>query len=118
MGQRGPKAKPAELKILQGNLGHRSALSDGTLRPNVEVPTPPKHLGKEARKEWKRISIELVRYNIVSRLDQQMLGMLCQAVERMTLFEMALQRRVDAILRRNIEKPDGYIDHFQDDPCR
>lgn len=110
MGLRGPKAKPAELKVLQGNLGHRAINSDGSLRPNVEVPTPPKHLGKEARKEWKRISIELLRYNIVSRLDQQMLGMLCQAVERMVMFELSLQRRVDAILRKNAENTDSYID--------
>jgi len=113
MGHRGPKAKPTELKILQGNLGHRAVVSDGTLRPQVEVPDPPKHLGKEARKEWKRITVELVRYNIVSRLDQQMLGMLCQAVERLTLFENALQRRVENIMAKNGDGLGGYTDPVQ-----
>lgn len=112
MGQRGPKSTPTELKILQGNRGHRPLLSDDSLRPSVEVPSVPKHLGKEARKEWKRITIELARYNVISRLDQQMLGMLCQAVERVTLFENALQRRIDAIMRKNAAAADdaAYVD--------
>ncbi|HVL76319.1 MAG TPA: phage terminase small subunit P27 family [Noviherbaspirillum sp.] len=107
MGLRGPKAKPTELKVLEGNRGHRPLITDGQLRPLVEIPDPPKHLGKEARKEWKRITVELVRYNIVSRLDQQMLGMLCQAVERVALFETALQRRMLQIIQQNKEQPAG-----------
>jgi len=103
MGQRGPKPKPTELKVLEGNRGHRPLINDGQLRPLVEIPDPPKHLGKEARKEWKRITVELVRYNIVSRLDQQMLGMLCNAVERVALFETALQRRMLRIVAQNKE---------------
>ncbi|RJG06259.1 phage terminase small subunit P27 family [Noviherbaspirillum cavernae] len=105
MGLRGPKSKPTELKVLEGNRGHRPMIADGQLRPMVETPDPPKHLGKEARKEWKRITVELVRYNIISRLDQQMLGMLCQAVERVALFETALQRRMLRILTENKERP-------------
>ncbi len=103
MGQRGPKPKPAELKLLEGNRGHRAVSVDGQLRPAVEVPDPPKYLGREARKEWKRITVELVRYNIVSTLDQHMLGMLCQAVERVVLFETALVRK--AALAVESEQP-------------
>lgn len=113
MGQRGPKAKPAELKVLEGNRGHRPVMTDGQLRPTVEVPDPPKHLGREARKEWKRITVELVRYNIVSRLDQQMLGMLCQSVERVALFETALQRRMQRILELNAADPKRIDDPVQ-----
>jgi len=113
MGQRGPKPKPTELKVLEGNRGHRPMVNDGQLRPLVEIPDPPKHLGKEARKEWKRITVELVRYNIVSRLDQQMLGMLCQAVERVALFEMALQRRMLRILADNKAQPEREQDPAQ-----
>lgn len=110
MGQRGPKGKPPEMKLLQGNRGHRPLVTDGMLRPLVEVPSVPKHLGREARKEWKRITVELVRYNVISRLDQQMLGMLCQAVERMVMFETALQRRVEKIVLDNAGGEKKYVD--------
>jgi P27 family predicted phage terminase small subunit len=110
MGNRGPKGKPPEMKLLQGNRGHRPLVTDGILRPLVEVPSVPKHLGREARKEWKRITVELVRYNVISRLDQNMLGMLCQAVERMTMFEMALRRRVEMIIMKNNDGTGAYVD--------
>lgn len=111
MGLRGPKPKPGELKLLEGNRGHRPVSNDGQLRPQVEVPDPPKYLGREARKEWKRITVELVRYNIVSSLDQHMLGMLCQAVERVVLFETALQRLSVKALEENKAPESPYIAH-------
>ena len=109
MGQRGPKPKPHELKVLEGNRGHRAIPTDGTLRPQVEIPDPPKYLGREARKEWKRITAELARNNIIAKLDQHMLGMLCQAVERVVLFETALARQAAQALEKNLEPEAPYI---------
>jgi len=109
MGLRGPKAKPMELKLLEGNRAHRPMVTDGQLRPQVEVPDPPKYLGREARREWKRITVELVRNNIISKLDQHMLGMLCQAVERVVMFETALSRQSEAALKKGLDPEAPYI---------
>ncbi len=109
MGQRGPKPKPAELKAIEGNRSRRPLNLDAQVRPDVEVPDIPKHLGKEARKEWKRISAELVRYNIISRLDRTMLGMLCQSVERLVLFETALMKRVQKFVAEGREPAEAYM---------
>ncbi|MFZ6755769.1 phage terminase small subunit P27 family [Undibacterium sp. Ji50W] len=109
MGQRGPRPKPHELKVLEGNLGHRPIDTNGTWRPLVEVPDPPKYLGKEARKEWKRITVELSRNNIVAKLDQHMLGMLCQCVERLVMFETALSRRVAAMVTKGEDPEKAYL---------
>lgn len=111
MGLRGPKAKPVELKLLEGNRGHRPVITDGQLRPQVEVPDPPKYLGKEARKEWKRITVELARNNIISKLDQQMLGMLCQSIERLVMFETALQRQMELVVGKGMDPEQAYISY-------
>ena len=56
MGARGPKAKPVELKVLEGNRGKRplAVNLDSTFRPEVGMPTVPKGMCPEARKVWKR----------------------------------------------------------------
>lgn len=109
MGTRGPKAKPAELKAIEGNRSRRPLNLDAQVRPDVEIPDIPKHLGKEARKEWKRISAELLRYNLISKMDRTMLGMLCQSVERLVLFETALMRRVEKFVSEGREAAEAYM---------
>jgi P27 family predicted phage terminase small subunit len=98
-----------ELKVLEGNRAHRPVPTDGVLRPQVEIPDPPKYLGKEARKEWKRITAELARNNIIAKLDQHMLGMLCQAVERVVLFETALTRLAVKAIENDQDPETPYI---------
>ncbi|MFZ6726173.1 phage terminase small subunit P27 family [Undibacterium sp. MH2W] len=109
MGLRGPKPKPHELKLLEGNRGHRPIDTSGTWRPQVEIPDPPKYLGKEARKEWKRITAELAQNNLIARADQQMLGMLCQSVERLVMFETALQRQTAKTVEKGMDPVMAYI---------
>lgn len=88
-GTRGPLPKPASLKLLEGNPGRRALnLSDG-VNPRVEVPSAPKHLGQEARKEWKRITPLLYELGLISGLDRAALAMYCQAVGRLSELEMA-----------------------------
>lgn len=88
-GTRGPLPKPTALKVLEGNPGRRALnLSDG-INPRVEVPSPPKHLGQEARKEWKRITPLLYELGLISGLDRAALAMYCQAVGRLSELEIA-----------------------------
>ena len=97
-GSRGPLPKPAALKLLEGTPGKRALdLSDG-VNPRVEVPSMPKHLGIEARKEWKRITPLLEELGLVSGLDRAALGLYCQAVGRMTELEIAFNGQVDLLV--------------------
>ena len=93
-GSRGPLPKPAALKALEGNPGKRALdLSDG-VNPRVEIPSAPKHLGIEARKEWKRITPLLEDLGLISGLDRAALALYCQAVGRLTELETAFNSKV------------------------
>lgn len=97
-GTRGPLPKPAALKLLEGNPGKRALnLSDG-VNPRVEVPSMPKHLGAEARKEWKRITPLLEELGLVSGLDRAALGLYCQALGRLAELETAFNGQVDLLV--------------------
>lgn len=93
MGQRGPHAKPVELKVLQGNPGNRPLDLTAVFRPEVGAPTIPKWLSAGARKVWKRLLPELLRYNLISAVDQDAFGMLCQTSARLAMIELALAGR-------------------------
>ena len=93
MGSRGPKPLPANVHVLRGNASKKplSELTDG-LQPEVEIPGCPRHLLPEARKEWKRITPELERYGLISKLDRGALSLYCQAWARWVWAEEQLQR--------------------------
>lgn len=93
-GTRGPLPKPAALKVLQGNPGKRALnLADG-VNPRVEIPSAPKHLSTEAKKEWKRITPLLEELGLISGLDRAALGLYCQAVGRLSELETAFNAKV------------------------
>lgn len=108
-GSRGPLPKPTALKLLEGNAGKRSLnLADG-VNPRVEAPTAPKHLGIEARKEWKRITPLLEDLGLVSGLDRAALALYCQAVGRLSELETAFGGMVNR-LTDNADAPMSYPD--------
>lgn len=91
MGTRGPKPQSNVIKFLRGNPGRRAIdLSEG-VQPEVAVPDIPRHLSKEARKEWRRITVELEEVGLISRLDRAALAIYCQTWGRLVLAEMALE---------------------------
>lgn len=105
-GTRGPLPKPAALKALEGNPGKRSLnLADG-LNPRVEIPSAPKHLGTEARKEWKRITPLLEELGLISGLDRTALALYCQAVGRLSELETAFNGQIN----RHVANGKDYID--------
>lgn len=79
-GTRGPKSLPANVHAIRGNPSKLplSQLMD-ELQPLVEIPNCPAHLLPEARREWKRITPELQRYGLISKLDRAALALYCQA---------------------------------------
>lgn len=93
MGQRGPAPLPANVHMLRGNASKKAL---GTLldefKPEVEIPDFPSWIWPEAKKEWKRISVELERYGLVSKLDRAALVLYCQAWAKMVWAERMLSR--------------------------
>ena len=73
-------------------------------RPEVAVPSMPKHLTREGRKAWKRLTPELAHYNLISVVDSDALFMLCQTIGRLELVERAIGAR-QAVLISNGEDP-------------
>lgn len=96
-GSRGPLPKPAALRLLEGNAGKRALDLSAGVNPRVEIPSAPKHLGNEARKEWKRITPILEELGLVSGLDRTVLALYCQAVGRLSELETAFNGMVNRL---------------------
>lgn len=95
-GSRGPKSLPGNVHLLRGNPS-KKPLADllGELHPEVEIPSCPRHLWPEAKKEWRRISAELLEYGLISNLDRAALALYCQAWARWVWSEEQLKRAMD-----------------------
>jgi hypothetical protein len=80
--------------LLRGNPSKKSAaqLRDA-ISPDVEIPTCPRHLGAEARKEWKRISVELEKLGLIAQIDRAALSMYCTAWGRHVDAENKIRER-------------------------
>jgi P27 family predicted phage terminase small subunit len=72
----GRKPIPTPLKLITGNPGRRP-LNLNEFKPDVEIPKCPPHLTGEARKEYKRITTELVRYGLISKVDKAAIAFYC-----------------------------------------
>ena len=110
MGQRGPLGKPPELKLLEGNRGHRPVSIDQLFRPEVGVPDAPKWLTREARKAWRRLSVELTRYNLLSKVDREAFAMLCQTIGRLELIETSIGASQAAKLAAGADPVEALLD--------
>lgn len=107
MGLRGPKPQSNVIKLLRGNPGRRALdLSDG-VQPEVAVPDAPRHLSKEARKEWRRITIELEEIGLVSRIDRAALAIYCQSWARLVLAEQAIEAKRRAAADAGLDEADA-----------
>jgi P27 family predicted phage terminase small subunit len=91
---RGPPPKPTHLKILHGNPGHQRRNRDEPqpMRPSA-VPEPPPFLADYALEEWRRVSPELYRLNLLSELDIQPLAIYCQTYAHWREAEEQLAKR-------------------------
>ncbi len=74
----GARPKTAEAKRIEGNRGHRQIVERG-LTVKSAIPVIPKELGKDAKKEWKRITKELNNAGLISNLDLAVLSTYCIA---------------------------------------
>lgn len=106
-GSRGPLPKPPALRVLEGNAGKRALDLSAGVNPRIEIPTPPKHLGAEARKEWKRITPLLVELGLISGLDRAALALYCQAAGRLAELETAFNGQVARLVDEGADYSDA-----------
>jgi P27 family predicted phage terminase small subunit len=78
MGKRGPIPKSNEQEILEGNPSKRP-LKKELPKPGPGIPTCPTWLSVAAKREWKRLTPELARMGLLSKLDRNMLAGYCSA---------------------------------------
>lgn len=109
---RGRPPKPTELKKLAGNPGKRK-LNESEPKPAKKLPTCPRHLTKEARAEWRRISRELADMNLLTAVDRAALAAYCQCWARWVEIEMELQR-VDEETQKPVHELLGSTDKGYD----
>lgn len=104
----GRRPKPTVLKELQGNPGHRP-LNKREPKP-TGTPTCPSHLDKEAKKEWKRISVELTSLGLLTSVDRAALAAYCAAYSRWARAETNIQKFGDVIKTPNgFAAPNPYV---------
>jgi P27 family predicted phage terminase small subunit len=94
--------KPSAVKELTGNPGHR-ALNENEPKPIACIPKCPKHLDEEARAEWRRITPELLKLQVLARVDCAALSAYCMAWSGWVDAETNL-RKFGAV----IKTPKGY----------
>jgi P27 family predicted phage terminase small subunit len=85
---RGPKPRPAFLKLVKGT--RKSRLNRNEPLPDPNLPMPPPHLSDEAKVEWGRVSEDLYRLGILTKIDRAALAAYCQAYGRWVRAELVL----------------------------
>lgn len=97
MGQRGPKGKPTNLKLLEGNPGKRDINKD---EPKYDLSEKsekaPPWLGTAAKKEWKRVLPLLKKNGLVTDADYMALCAYCQSVD--TWIEAEKLKRAEGLV--------------------
>lgn len=99
MARPGRKTKPSRLKALAGNPGKRPANKrEPKPRTTTKIPKAPDHLDVGARREWKRLSAQLVGCGLLTDLDRDVLSMYCTAFSRWVAAERTVQRKGTVLL--------------------
>lgn len=69
---------PANVLALRGSWRAGERQAQQQVEPDVEIPDCPRHLLPEARKFWKRLTPELEKLGLISKIDQAALALACQ----------------------------------------
>src|SRR5688500_18709093 len=105
---KGRKPIPTNLKLLTGNPGKRP-INTHTFAPTSEIPSCPSVLKGEARKEWRRITEERHKYNMIGKVDRGLLCMLCTTwaryVEAEEMIEKASRNGASGLF---VKTPNGF----------
>jgi P27 family predicted phage terminase small subunit len=99
---RGRIPKPTHLKAIAGNPGKRP-LNHDEPRPEILIPECPPQLGPVARREWDRLSSDLVALRLLTNLDRAALAAYCGAYALWAEATEAIQK-----FGSMVKSPSGY----------
>ena len=77
----GRTPQPTALKLLRGNPGKRP-LNQREPKPRPVAPKCPPWLDYDAKREWRRVVVELERIGVLTSVDMAALAGYCQAYSR------------------------------------
>lgn len=109
MGTRGPLGKPPELKLLEGNRNHRAIDLTSMFRPEVGAPPLPRDMSREGKKAWKRLVPELVRYNLLSKVDADALEELCETIGLIKVLRRSINGRQELLLSEDKDPAEAVV---------
>lgn len=107
MGDRGPKAKPTYLRILEGNPS-RKPMPPGEpqVQPVAALPAPEWY--DEPRIElWNDVTQELARMNALTRVDYQMLAMYVDTIAECHRLSKKMIALKDSVMKYGPEDKEG-----------
>jgi P27 family predicted phage terminase small subunit len=93
---KGPRPKPTAAKKRAGNPGKRKLNTQEARIPSA-VPTCPSHLIAEARREWKRMSVELYNAGLLTKIDRAAFAGYCQAWARWVKAEKKITEKGEVV---------------------
>jgi P27 family predicted phage terminase small subunit len=88
----GRKKTPSTLKVLKGT-DQPCRMNPDEAEPDLAIPSPPEHLSQDASVEWGRVSQELYKLGLLSRIDRSALAAYCQAYGRWCEAERMLAQK-------------------------
>ena len=103
---KGRKAKPAAIRELEGNPGHRLIPTQPVLRP-MRTDSPEDVKGKAAE-FWRELAPDLVRRGIATELDEMAFFALCHVLEDYFYTPDPSRRSTRRLLA---EEYDAHVDH-------
>lgn len=71
-----------------------------SLQPEIELPGVPAHLLPEAKKEYRRIKDELMRYGLISKIDRAALCLYLQSWAELVYAEKMLARKMKVAAKK------------------
>lgn len=102
----GRKTKPAALKLITGNPGHREVPETPDIAPGI--PPCPEHLGELARAEWDRITPDLLTAQLINPLYMAVLAVYCDAWGEYVLARQMIKAPEDQGGGYMVKTPNGY----------
>ena len=89
---RGRKPKPTATKRRAGNPGKRR-LNEHEPILAVALPKCPSHIAGEARREWRRVSLELYNAGLLTNVDRAALAGYCRAWSEAILADRMISKK-------------------------